>query len=118
LIGSLFFLSKKWKVYNIEQNGTIVEMKIVKLPDYCGLTRGKYYMDVSYQGDFFTKRIPVGFCDTMKIGQSIKMKYIAGEESILFPDEKALGDLVAIAIIIVVAIVSIVYGIDSKRRTI
>ncbi|MCC7514187.1 MAG: hypothetical protein IT212_05805 [Bacteroidia bacterium] len=115
LLGSLFFLKAKWDVYKVERDGQIVDMKISKLPDYCGLTKRKYYMDVTYQGEDFNKRIPVGFCDKHKIGEPIKMKYLEGQNSVLFPDEKVRGDFIAIGIFIVVGILSIFYGVLKKR---
>jgi hypothetical protein len=115
LLASLFFLKAKWEVYEVERDGQVVDMKIIKLPDYCGLTKRNYYMDVTYQGEDFNKRIPVGFCDKHKIGESIKMKYLEGENTVLFPDEKVWGDFIAIGIFIVVGILSVFYGVLKKR---
>lgn len=116
VLGALFFLKAKLSVYKVEQNGNIVEMEIIKLPDYCGVTKRKYYMDVSYQGVIFNKRIPVGYCDEHKIGELIKMKYLEGQESILFPNERVIGDFIAIGIFIAVGILSIFYGLFSNRK--
>ncbi|WP_207515250.1 hypothetical protein [Longitalea luteola] len=118
LLGALFFLKAKWEVYNVERDGQIVEMEIIKLPNNCSITKRKYYMDVTYQGEIFNKRIPVGFCDKHKIGELIKMKYSEGYETILFPEEKVLGDFIAIGIFITVSIASIFYGIFSKKKQI
>jgi hypothetical protein len=57
-------------------------------------------MDVTYQGEDFNKRIPVGFCDKHKIGEPIKMKYLEGQNSVLFPDEKVRGDFIAILLLV------------------
>jgi hypothetical protein len=118
LLGSLFFLRAKWGVYNVERDGQLVEMKIIKLPDYCGITKRKYYMDVTYQGETFNKRIPVGFCDKHKTGESIKMRYLEGQDSILFPEEKVRGDFIAIGVFVAVGILSIFYGLLNKRKQI
>lgn len=112
---SLFFLKGKWQLYKVEREGAIITMQIKKLPKNCGFTKGKYYADFSNQGTVYNKRIPVGFCGKHKVGDNIEMKYLEGEESILFPNEKVKGDFIAIGIFILVGLVSIIFGIFNKK---
>lgn len=113
---SLFFLKGKWEVYQVEKEGSIVDMKIIKLPASCNVTKGKYYMDVEYAGQTFNKRIPTVFCNSHKPGDIVKMKYLEGQESVLFPDEKVRGDFIAIGIFLFVGILSLLLGIFYKKK--
>jgi len=118
IVFSLIFLKFKLDIYKVERDGQIVEAQIIKLPNYCGSTRGKYYMDLNYQGEIFIKRIPAGFCDKHKVGELIQIKYLEGEESILFVGEEMTGEFIAIGFFLLVGIVSVIYGmfLGRKRR--
>jgi hypothetical protein len=116
VIGSLLFLKPKWLAYNVEKNGSIVTMKIISLPNYCGRTKGSYNMDALYGDQVFTKKIPTGYCNTHRVGELIEMKYLEGQESILFPNEKTRDDFIVIGIFFLVGLIAIVYGIFEKRK--
>ena len=115
LLGTLFFLSAKWGFYKVQRDGQIVEMKIITLPINCEISRVKYFMDVTYQGVVFTKRIPVGSCYKYKVGELVKVKYLKGQQSVLFPGETVQGDFIALGIFAAVGIFSILFGLFNKR---
>jgi hypothetical protein len=114
IAASLFFLKNKLPSYRVEKEGSIVNMRIITLPASCEFTKSKYFMDVEYAGQMFNKRIPAGYCKTHKPGDTIKMKYLEGQESILFPDEKVGGDFIAIGLFLAVGILSLFIGIFYK----
>ena len=116
IVVSLFFLRGKWGIYQIEKEGSVVDMRIIKLPSFCELSKGKYYMDVEYAGQVFNKRIPTGFCNTHNTGDIVKMKYLDGHESILFPNEKVQGDFIALGIFLFVGVLALLLGIFYKKK--
>ncbi|MCH5687500.1 hypothetical protein LWM68_26475 [Niabella sp. W65] len=73
-------------------------------------------MDLNYQGEIFIKRIPAGFCDKHKVGELIQIKYLEGEESILFVGEEMTGEFIAIGVFLLVGIVSVTYGMFFGRK--
>ena len=112
---SLFFLKVKLNVYKVEAYGKIVDMKIVKIPTSCKLTKSKYYMNVEYNGMTFIKRIPVNFCNSHNVGSIVKVKYLEGEETILFPDEEIWGEFVAIGFFLFAGIILLLFGFFLKN---
>ena len=116
VIVSLILLKNKGDVYKIEKEGSIVKMKILKLPSYCGLTRGKYYADFFYETMTFNKRIPTGFCDKHKVGELVDMKYLESEETVLFPNETVKAEFIAIAIFLFLGLLSIFYSFYNKSK--
>ncbi|MBL7741731.1 MAG: hypothetical protein JNK14_21105 [Chitinophagaceae bacterium] len=116
LFASLFFLFLKWESYDVQSNGSIVDMEIIELPENCGFTKGGYFMDVKYKNEVFSKKIPSRFCNEHKPGELIRLRYLEGNKMVLFPEEKIYGDFVAIGIFSVVGIIAIALGIIEKRK--
>lgn len=112
---SLFFLKSKLEIYKVKAYGTVVDMKIIKIPTSCKITKSKYYMDVEYEGMIFIKRIPVNFCNSHNVGTIVKIKYLEGQETILFPDEKIWGEFVAIGFFLLAGIILLLLGFFYKR---
>lgn len=112
---SVFILKGKLEIYNVERDGKLVDMEVIKMPYDCSLTRGKYYMNTKYQQVTFIKKIPSGYCNNHKVGDIIKMKYLEGYNYILFPDESLKRQFIAIAIFIFVGILVVIYGCGNMN---
>lgn len=87
--GSIFLSINSYHDIRIEQSGTIVKMKIEKLPNSCFGTRVNHYATLSYEAQEYIKQIPAGYCDKHHVGELVDMKFLEGSSVILFPNESA-----------------------------
>jgi hypothetical protein len=97
----------------IQNEGSIVKMKIIELPGVCSGTKAKYFMKVVYEGVTYSKQIGANFCETHRIGKNIEMKYLKGKDQILFPEEDVMGNLIAAAAICLFGIFIIAYALKT-----
>jgi hypothetical protein len=70
-------------------------MEIVKIDGSCIGTKSKYSMKVKYQNKIFLKPIGGNYCEKHRVGDKIKMKYLEGQDSILFPYESVTSQIVS-----------------------
>lgn len=99
----------------IQNEGSIVKMKIIELPGVCSGTKAKYFMKVFYEGATYSKQISANFCETHRIGKNIEMKYLKGKDQILFPEEDVIGNLIAATAICLLGIFIIIYALKTLQ---
>jgi hypothetical protein len=99
--GILFFFgSIDLMVFNyddiaVQRKGKVVKMRIEKLPSVCLGTKVKHYTTLSYNGEYYVKRIGGNFCDEHHIGEFIDVKFLSGSSTVLFPGESVTSNLLA-----------------------
>jgi hypothetical protein len=113
-IFSIIWLIKNHKIFNLENNGTLVYMKIIEKPQTCLGTRAKYNMKLDYNGEIFVKQVASSICDQYQVGDRIQMKYLRGYNQVLYPKENFTVDY-GIGILFALSGVSLViYGFVKK----
>jgi hypothetical protein len=123
LTGVFFLaLSTAWMLGNrnmldIEKNGTIVRMRIIRKPNNCIGTRAKYYMKVSYNGQVFWKSISPTICGQYKVGDDIYMRYLSGSKDILYPNESVSAQYIFAVVVAFIGLAIMVYGVLSKSKS-
>ncbi|OMP74663.1 hypothetical protein [[Flexibacter] sp. ATCC 35208] len=74
------------KDYDVYMNGSIVTVKIKKLPGTYFTKNEFMYFELN--GNTYSKSISKNTRDLLQVGEEIKLKYLAGESShFLFPEE-------------------------------
>lgn len=115
--GSLFLLISSYDNIRIEQSGTIVKMRIEKLPNSCFGTRVNHYSTLSYGTQQYIKQIPAGYCDKHHVGELIDMKFLEGSSVILFPNESAKSQFYSTIILGLIGIMMFVTQLIKIKKT-
>lgn len=92
----IYFNYDEIKVY---RNGSIVKMRIEKLPSSCIGAKVRYYVSFSYNGKIYDKATRGAFCDNHHVGEMIDIKWLKGSKSILWPHESALTNLISFGVL-------------------
>lgn len=95
-IGSLFLLPYSLKKLEVGQHGTIVKMKIERMPSSCIGANIHYYVSFSYNNKRYEKQTRGGFCEQHYIGELVDVKMIPGEDTILWPFDSGIGDILSL----------------------
>jgi len=98
-IGSFFLLPNCLKKLEVGQHGTIVKMKIEKMPSSCIGTKVPYYVSFSYNNKRYEKQTRGGFCEKHYIGELVDIKMIPGEDTILWPFDSGVGDILSLIVL-------------------
>lgn len=120
IIGGLFLLiftciipgTRVIQEFDVQNNGELVKASITYIPICIG-TKTSNFMKFRYDGEIFTKRVGCSFADDHKVGEPINLKHKEGTAIFLFEQEDKSTELVSIAILGLVGIVSIVYGLKK-----
>lgn len=96
-IGSLLLIVSSYDDLNVERKGMIVKMRIEQLPESCLGTKVKHFVSLSYKGKIYIKRIGGKFCDDHNVGQLVEVRFLEGASIVLFPNETAISNLIALA---------------------
>jgi hypothetical protein len=110
MIVSILWLFKNYHLFDVEKKGILVEMRIIDKPQVCVGTQAKYNMKVQYNGRVFIKQIASSVCESYHIGDLIKMKYLEGDDQILYPQENVSLDFIAALIIALLAGILVIYS--------
>ncbi|WP_126974285.1 hypothetical protein [Gynurincola endophyticus] len=94
-VGSLLIILGQREKLNVFRNGTIVSMRIEKLPLSCLGSRVRYFVDYSYEGKTYAKATRGRFCESHKVGDLIEMKYLSGSDIILHPNESVIQNIIS-----------------------
>jgi hypothetical protein len=70
-------------------------------------------MKVSYDGKILSKQIGANSCDEHKVGDFISMKYLDGEDQILFPDESIIGNAVSLILLLLFGAFIVFYALKT-----
>jgi hypothetical protein len=116
-IGSIFFIKQGvLEERQIETFGTIVTMEIVKIDGSCIGTKSKYSMKVKYQDKIFLKPIGGSYCEKHRVGDKVKMKYLEGRNTVLFPYESVTSQIVSSVLIGIFGLYVIYLGFKERRK--
>jgi hypothetical protein len=113
---STFWLFANLKLFDLEKSGTIVKMKIIDKPRTCPGTRAKYNMKVEYNGKVFIKEIASSVCEQYQVGDYIEMKYLKGEDQILYPHESFTFQFVEGVIFALLSVALIIYSFILRTK--
>lgn len=120
--GVAFFLGSIVLIYNnleklqVQRKGSIVKMRIHKLPTLCPGTKSRYFVKYSYNGKYYDKQIKGSYCQDHYAGEIVDMKFMNGSPIVLFPNESISLSLVSFALLgIFGLIIFIIYF--KKRRS-
>jgi hypothetical protein len=91
-LGSIVWIFANYDEVNVDRNGTIVKMKIEKLPQSCVGARVRYY-----EGEIYAKATRGDFCERHHVGELVDMKLLKGSKKILRPNESTMLNLAAFA---------------------
>ena len=112
---SVFLYVNKAADLEIERNGQLVKMQIVKLDAGCTGTKTPHFATFSYEGQEFGKMIPEGFCDEHHIGELFTMKYLQGKSNILFPWETVRTQLISAIGLGLMGVFVVIYYFVKRR---
>jgi hypothetical protein len=103
-IGGMILAINSSDNIQVEMRGTLVKMRIEKLPKSCLGARINHYATFSYDGTLYIKQIPPGFCDKHYIGEFVEMKFLDKHSVILFPNESAKRELISAIFLAIVGL--------------
>ncbi|MFT3844075.1 MAG: hypothetical protein QM725_03405 [Lacibacter sp.] len=104
------------KEYDVQKNGTLVDVRIENLPGNCTGTKIKYFMKFMYSGQRLSKKISCHFAETHKVGDIIKLKHIEGTNIFLFENEKVESEIISLIILGIAGVGFIMYGVKQKSK--
>jgi hypothetical protein len=113
IILSAFFIKDCYSVYRIRKHGIIVDMQIVEIPRVCSGTKAKHFMKVRYKANIYSKQIGPDYCGMYKAGDIIQMKYLDGEDQIIFPKDDSIVDIVSAFLLLSFGIFIIFYALKT-----
>lgn len=114
IVLSLLALKGMLDLYRIQTEGEIVGMTVLAMPKDCSIRSSS--IQVQYGRKRFFKKAMESICNRYKIGDTIPMKYIAGADNALYPDESIVGELVSLALFIMVGILFFILGMKKRHR--
>lgn len=112
ILVSFFFLKVKLDLYKVQNDGEVVQMTIIDLPNNCSARNS--LMQLQYENKRYFTRTKVNICQEHKIGDTIQMKYMKGFDEVLYPTESIISEFVAIGIFLAVGLSSIALGFRRK----
>lgn len=113
-IGPFFLINDDLEGYRVQQHGQVVDMKIIDIPSSCLGTKQKYFMKVEFNKKIFLKRIGGSYCESHGVGDVVKVKYLPGEDKILFPDESVIGEFIASSALVIVGVYCVFKGLKKN----
>ena len=114
-IAPWFLYKAKLRELKVEQQGKIVQMKIIEKPGSCLGTKVKWSMKVEYQGQIYFTQIGGQYCEEHNIGDIVPIKYLEGSDIIFLPNHSVWQDMYAgIALSLTGLIAIIYYGFIKK----
>lgn len=113
-VGGLILMATNYKNLKIQQSGSIVTMRIEKLPASCLGTKTNHSVTLSYEGELFTKKIGGMFCEEHHVGEFIEMKYLDGQNIVMFPDESVYSNLIAFGLLSLIGLVFVFLPSNKK----
>lgn len=115
-IGGVFLAINSIADIKVEQQGSMVKMRIEKLPQSCLGTRSNHYTTLSYDGRLYIKKIPGKFCDEHYVGEFIDMKFLNETSTILFPNESAKSQLLSAVILGLAGLIMSITQWTKRKR--
>ncbi|MDE3142776.1 MAG: hypothetical protein KGL19_01395 [Bacteroidota bacterium] len=116
-IGSIILIIANYKDLDVQKNGSIVRMRIEKLPENCLGTRIKHFITLSYNRNFYIKRVGGKFCDDHFVGELIEVKFLDGSSTILFPNESVKKNLISFGLLgIFGLLIAFTKGIKKSKK--
>ena len=95
--------------YQVYKNGSVVDVVLTFLPR--NNTTKTDNMEFEMNGDIYDKKVYASFSNAHHVGDKIKLKYLAGYDNFLFPNESPLiWDIMAILLIICLGISCFYYA--------
>lgn len=116
VIGSIFLVNEKFEEQKIQIFGIIVTMEIVEIDGSCIGTKAKYGMKVKYQDKIFYTPIGGNYCQKHKVGDKVKMKYLEGKDTVLFPYESVTSQINSSILIGVFGLYVIYLGFKERKK--
>lgn len=95
--GSIILLVENYDIVEIDKKGSIVKMRIEKLPGSCIGSKVRYFVTYSYNGELYEKATRGSYCQDHYVGELVDMKYLEGNKRILHPRESSTMELMLIA---------------------
>ncbi|WP_293310863.1 hypothetical protein [Pedobacter sp. UBA5917] len=116
IIGSIFFIKNEFNKFKILKNGEIVKMKIIDKPSLCYGTKVKWMMKLSFGSKVFSKQISGKYCEDHRVGQIVEMRYLAGIDMVLFPEEGVIIEFISSFIIGIFGLGLFGFSMFGKRK--
>jgi hypothetical protein len=121
ILGGLFIiificivpLKRDIQEYDVQKNGELVTVSITYLPTCIG-AKIRYFMEFTYSGKKFDKKVGCGHVENYKIGETIKFRHIEGTDIFLFPNETKEGEFIANGILAIMGIIFVFLGLKKK----
>lgn len=117
MIFLLFILFWMWgnkDLFDVEHPGKIVVMKIIDKPASCNTTKVEHYMKVRYRGQTFSTQIPGSVCEHYQVGDTISMRFLPGNNNILFPHESVEFQYKGAIVFAIISLLIIIYSFFPK----
>ena len=105
IIGIIFFLGSigliihNYDIYRVDRYGQVVKMRIESLPGSCIGSKSRYFVTYSYKNKIYDKQMQGRYCENHYVGEIVEMKMFKGSDDILFPNESALSNLIAVGLL-------------------
>ena len=98
-VASIILIFYNYEKFNVDKNGTIVKMRIEKMPSSCIGAKVRYFVSFSYNGEIYDKATRGDFCDKHHVGELIDIKWLNGSKFILWPNESGLMNLISFGVL-------------------
>lgn len=109
VIGCFFFLKSNSRVIETYENGEIVIVKVIFVPN-CISGKKHYNFSFNYNGKNYAKKIGGGLCDELKEGDFIRMRTNKKNSVFLYENENPYYNLISIIILFLFGVFLIYYG--------
>ncbi len=121
IIGGLFILificiipfKRDIQEYNVQKNGELVVVTITHLRNCIG-GKIKYFMEFTYAGQKFEKKIGCAYAEAHRIGDTIRLKHIKSTDIFLFGNETKKGEFISTVLLALLGITFIFIGLKQK----
>jgi hypothetical protein len=118
LIFTFFWMWGNKDLFEVEHHGKIVIMKIIDKPRSCNTTRVQHFMKVLYNGQTFSKMISGSVCEHYQVGDTISMRFLHGNDNLLFPTESVEFQYKTAIAFGVISLLVIIYSFFPTSRKI
>ena len=117
---SLIGLRFKIDSYNVQHYGELITVKVIYVPN-CTLTKVKYNIRFQYidngETNEYSKRIGVGLCDKLVVGQELKLKADLEKKIFLYENEDVSIEFYSMGLLAIAGIICLIFGFKKSNST-
>jgi len=122
VFGILSLIGLRFKIdsYNVQQQGELISVKVLYVPNCIG-TKIKYNFRFQYMENGvikeYSKRIGGGLCNKLLIGQELKLRANLEKKIFLYENEDVRREFVAMGLLGLGSILCFIFGFKKQLHT-